>query len=179
MHEDILPASVRSDETVAFRGVVELYGPGLLNKWFPRTVRRRTFRPRAPYRFLCRRAAVDAEHFGDLHALLPWTCPNLEASTGIDSTVPGALQDSGMQEGVTRPVREFDKPKTLLRIEPLHKGADGPARRLLETRLAGAERARRLVAGRRRSLIIIIIEASPARRPKVSLPAAQLDLPIN
>jgi hypothetical protein len=128
---------------------------------------------------LCRRAAVDAEHFGDLHALLPWTCPNLEGSAGIDSTVPGALQHSGMQEGVTRPAREFDKPETLLRIEPLHKGTDGRARRLLGTRLAGAERARRLVAGRKRSLIIIIIEASPARRTKVSLPVAQLDLPID
>jgi hypothetical protein len=92
--------------------------------------------------------------------------------------VAGAPKHSGMQEGVTRPVREFDKPETLLQIEPLHNGADGRARWLIETRLAGAERARRLVAGTRRSLIIIIIEASPART-KVSLPVAQLDLSIN
>ena len=50
--------------------------------------------------------------------------------------MPGALKHSGMQEGVTRPVREFDKPETLLQIEPLHNGADGRARWLIETRLA-------------------------------------------
>jgi hypothetical protein len=84
MHENVLPAPVRSDKTVAFRGVVELYGPGLLNQWSPGTARRRPVRPRALCRFFCRRAAVDSEHFGDLHSLLPWTCPNLEGSAGID-----------------------------------------------------------------------------------------------
>ena len=115
---------------------------------------------------------------GEIEELGPWTGADLEGSAGIDSIVPGTLKHSGMQEGVTRPVREFDKPEALLRIVPLHKGADGRARRLLETRLAGAERARRLVAGTRRSLIIIIIQASPARWTKGSLPVAQLDLPL-
>jgi hypothetical protein len=43
--------------------------------------------------------------------------------------VPGTLQNGTMQEGVARPIAHGDKPKTLLRVEPLDGGGQSGAER--------------------------------------------------
>ena len=154
MHEDILPSPVRSDETVAFRGVVELYGPGLLNKWSPGTVRRRRS-GRARRAGSC--VAVLLSMLSTSVTCMPF-CPGpartSRVAPGSTAPCPARSSTAACRKASPDPSASSTNPKPFSGFNQLTEGADGRTRRLLATRLAGAERARRLVAGRRRGLIM-------------------------
>jgi len=63
---------------------------------------------------------------------------NFESFTGLDSTDPPLSEDAAMQEGVARPIGEFDKAKPLLGAEPFDHSIDWRAGRCLEPGLAEA-----------------------------------------
>ena len=103
-------------------------------------------------------ALIDGDDLLDLPAFLALTNTHLKGGTWADLLEAGRLQSIGVQEHVSRSVRQLDKSETLLGIIPLH--------RCFERRRGGWRRERREHRRRRCVAIeIIIIKTATTRLP--------------
>ena len=88
-----------------------------------------------------RRAAVDAEHFGDLRPLLPRRDPDLQGFARLHRGDAVAFEHAGMEEGVPRAVGQLDKPEPSFGLEPFDDGAHRRAGGRVEAGWGEARRA--------------------------------------
>src|SRR5215469_3237937 len=83
MNEHVLPAAIRSDETIAPIGVEPFHRAGLLDRWAVRCRRLRGTRPSRHQ--WSGGAAVDTQHLGDVWSLVTGTDPHFEGFARLNS----------------------------------------------------------------------------------------------
>jgi len=54
-----------------------------------------------------------------------WTDTDFEGFSGLHSVDPALSQHAPVEEGIARPIREFDEPEALVRAKPLDDTVDG------------------------------------------------------
>ena len=125
MDEHILSATIAGDEAVASFGIEPLHRAGLLDRcagrWPVRCPRPET---RSSLCHWSGGAAIDAEDFGDVWPFVSWADAHFEGFTRLHCVDPALSEDAPMEEGVARPIGEFDEAKPLLGIEPLDDTTD-------------------------------------------------------
>jgi hypothetical protein len=57
-------------------------------------------------------------------ALMSRTNPDFDGFTRLQGVDAALSQNVPVEEGVTRPIREFDEPEAFIRVEPLDNAAD-------------------------------------------------------
>ena len=155
-----IAAALANDEAKALLGIEPLHGAGFLDRCFKRRAARRLI-GRTPRR---RRTAVDAKYFGDLRTFLSRCDAKFERLARLHRADAAALEHAGVEEGIARPVREFDKPEPSLGLEPFDGGPNRRTGRRLEARCAVAGRAAEFPQVR---VVTIIVKIPPARLTKI------------
>src|SRR5580700_5149715 len=100
MHENIFAAPVTDDKAEPFVGGIEFHRADLLDcGLIGRQIR--ALGSRASRLLLQRRACIDTQHLGDLHALLARRDPNLKRGAWRHRAVAAALDYAHVKERVT------------------------------------------------------------------------------
>jgi len=70
-------------------------------------------------------AGIHAEHLGDVWSFMTGAYTKFEGFARLNSADPALNQHASVEEGVTGPIREFNKAKALLGTEPFDDAVDG------------------------------------------------------
>jgi hypothetical protein len=79
---------------------------------------------------------IDTDDLGDVWPFVSRTDTDFEGLARLHGVDAALSQQARVEEGIARPIREFDEPEAFVGVEPLDDTLDGRAGRCLEPGLA-------------------------------------------
>src|SRR5215471_2835229 len=175
MHKGILAAIIADNEAKALLGVEPLHRSGLLDGRLRRNrspARRRV--GRTPGSGRRRRAAVDAQDFGDLRSFLSRRHTDLQRLPSLHRANAVPVEYAGMEERVPRSIRQLDKTKASFRLEPLDHRAHGGTGWGFEPRWGVARRCTKFTEMR---VVTVVVKIAAPALAKIPV-SDQLSIPV-